>query len=148
MSLVATEIPLFKISQEDIDNRIYIEPDSEKTDMSIPKYDKKRDKMQVIIVGQKSWVIVNCNHLIYHRKSVEKSYIRTLRFYDLVENKFVKSILLDCIPLKLNDDYAQYDNSYIQYRHLLFYFKTIHTDFEGKKDEPFMRENKKGSSHL
>ena len=62
VSLVATEIPLFKISQEDIDNRIYIEPDSEKTDMSIPKYDKKRDKMQVIIVGQKSWVIVNCNN--------------------------------------------------------------------------------------
>ena len=62
MSLVETEIPEFTISQEDIDNRIYIPPDGENysSDMSIP--DKKPHKMQVIIAGQKSWVIINCNH--------------------------------------------------------------------------------------
>ena len=67
-----------------------------------------------------------------------------LRIYDNEEHKFVKGILLDCIPLKLNKNYANYDNPYIQYEHLLFYFKTIHTDFDGK----VVKQNKKGSSHL
>ena len=62
MSWVKTEIPEFTISQEDIDNRIYIPPNGENysSDMSIPI--DKTHKMQVIIAGQKSWVIVNCNH--------------------------------------------------------------------------------------
>ena len=39
VSLVETEIPTFTISQEDIDNRIYIPPDGENyySDMRIPK---------------------------------------------------------------------------------------------------------------
>lgn len=71
-----------------------------------------------------------------------------LRIYDNVEHKFVKSILLDCIPLKLTKNYVNYDNPYIQYEHMLFYFKTIHLDFDGKVVEQNLKKHKKGSSHL
>ena len=62
VSLVEIQIPKFTISEEDIDNRIYIPPDGENylTDTIMPKI--KLNKMQVIIAGQKSWLIINCNH--------------------------------------------------------------------------------------
>ena len=119
--------------------------------------------MNFITAGEKSWITVDSELEIYHRKikeplrEIEITHLRTLIIYDLDENKFVKNILLDCIPFKWlrerseeeeEDYFDSSDISYIQYEHLLFYFKTIHTDFEKNIFEPNRKNHKKGSSHL
>ena len=62
VSLVEIQIPKFTISQEDFDNRIYIPPDGENYSSDMRILNNKHQKVQVIIAGQKSWVIVNCNN--------------------------------------------------------------------------------------
>ena len=70
-------------------------------------------------------------------EEAEEFETRTLRVLKIFEIeggiRQVKEILLDCIPFRVEDSE---DIPYLQYEHMIFYFKTIHTDFDGKKEPP------------
>ena len=70
-------------------------------------------------------------------EEAEEYETRTLRVLKIFEIeggiRQVKEILLDCIPFRVEDSE---DIPYLQYEHMIFYFKTIHTDFDGKKEPP------------